>query len=394
MTDVVVTRAGPAAPRSGRGPDTELVFTADAAAEMRRLVRQYAARRILLVASDGAVARTGLPAALGTAEVDRFAGFTANPRLDDVLAGCRRRDRTVPDLIVGVGGGSTMDTAKLVRLLPSDRDRALDVLRGRDDAGPPREIPLVVVSTTAGTGSEVTQFATVYCDGVKLSLDRPAARPDVAVVDPALTASCPATLAASCALDALAHALESLWSVRSTAESRFLALQAGAGLARLLGGGLRTLDDPSREALCRLALQAGLAINRTRTTVGHAFAYPLTVRFGIPHGLACALSLSWLLPLAVEHRRAWCRDPRGAEFVGRRLAEMAVMLGAGSAERIGAALGALIDGTGFRSRLGDYGVTPGDLGPIMADALGSQRTGNSPVALDPGVAAAALRAAL
>lgn len=343
--------------------------------------------RVLLVGSERGIARTGVRDRLGGRPVEIFAGFSANPVLEDVLDGVRVLRDTGADLVVAVGGGSAMDTAKMVRLLPAERRAAVDVLRGAP-IEEPAVPPLVVVPTTAGTGSEVTRFATVYVDGRKHSLDTPRARPDVAVVDPLLTATCPPALTFSCAFDALAHAVESYWSVRSTAESRRLAEEAARGLVELIATRRALTDRVRRSAL---AIQAGRAIDRTRTTVGHAFAYPLTVRYGIPHGLACALALSVLLPVADG---AECRDPRGPGFVADRLAGLVDILRAGSPGRLGWAMRELLTAAGFAAGLGAHGVRAGDVAAIVDEALGTNRAGNSPVVYERDTAARALRGAL
>ena len=344
--------------------------------------------RVLLVGSDRTIARSGVLDRLDGLPVRVFGGFRANPVLADTLDGCRALRDSGADLVIGVGGGSAMDTAKMVRLLPPDRRAALDLLRGAPPDDAITVPPLIVVPTTAGTGSEVTQFATVYVDGRKHSLDTARARPDVAVVDPSLTATCPPALTYSCAFDALAHALESYWSVRSTLESRWLAEQAGRELVELLAAG-RT----DRTRLSALAIQAGLAINRTRTTAGHAFAYPLTVRYGVPHGLACALALSCLLPVAATGD-ARCRDPRGPGFLATRLAGLADVLRVDSPGKLGEAMRDLLTAAGFATDLGSYGVRAEHVDAIVDEALGAGRADNSPVVYDQAAASHALHAGL
>ncbi|MEU8231229.1 phosphonoacetaldehyde reductase [Actinoplanes sp. NPDC048967] len=371
----------------------ELLFTRDAAGALRAAVDALEARRVLLVGSGSGLARSGLSPALAGREISVFTGFRPNPDLDDVLAGCRLAHRERPDVIVGIGGGSAMDTAKLVRGLPPDRERAIAALSGDETAGPDIRIPLLLLPTTAGTGSEVTQFATVYVNGRKHSLDRPQVHADISIVDPALSATCPAEVTFSCAFDALAHALESLWSLRSTAESRRLAARAARGISELLQPGLRRWEPASRERMSLLAIDAGLAINRTRTTVGHAVAYPLTVRFGVPHGLACLLALAALLPAACASLDEACADPRGAGFVGRRLAEMAELLGSDQPAGLGATLSSMVRSAGFDHRLRAYGVGLDQLDAIVADALGTARADNTPITLDRPTVREALRKA-
>ena len=370
--------------------DVELIFGEGALDQLAESVGAFRPARVLLVASRRALEATRVLDRLAGHQVHVFSGFRANPVLDDTLAGCRALHECDADLIVGLGGGSAMDTAKLVRLLPADRASAVRVLRGAAPGGSEPAPPLIVVPTTAGTGSEMTQFATVYVDGMKHSLDTPRARPDVAVVDPLLTASCPAPLTLACAFDALAHALESYWSTRSTMESRWLAEHAGRGLVEVLTAGAASVD---RTLMSRLSIQAGLAINQTRTTVGHAFAYPLTARHNVPHGLAAVLALSCLLPAAVSGQ-APCCDPRGADFLARRLAGLADILQVAGPQDLGPGLRGLIAKAGFPAELGAYGVRADGVEDIMRDALASNRAGNAPAAYGVETTRKALNAAL
>ena len=342
------------------------------------------ARPILVVGSRTGVERSGVRPLLAAREVAFFTDVSPNPRLPDVLRGCAVAEAVRPGLILGVGGGSAMDVAKMVRGLPVDPSAAMDVLSGR--TAPLHRAPLVLVPTTAGTGSEVTGFATVYVDGVKHSLDHPTVHAELSIVDPSLTESCPAAVTWAGALDAMAHAVESTWAVHSTASSRALASAALADLVPLLGAPLSTVD---RSALCRAATNAGLAIDVTRTTAGHAFAYPLTARFGVRHGVACALNLVWLLPFTAERLRYDCQDPRGEGFVRRRLDDIEALLGGG-----GEAVAELLVRAGFSPWLVDHGVAEEDLRGLVSAALGSGRSTNGPVRLDAHAALRALRARL
>jgi alcohol dehydrogenase len=346
-------------------------------------------RRVLLVGSDAAVRRTGIRRFL-PADTCTFSGFRPNPRLEDVLEGCAVAARYRPDAVVGVGGGSSMDTAKLVRILPPGDVGRQVVLRGTTDLLRRDVPPLVLVPTVSGTGSEVTRFATVYADGRKYSVDHERVLPTASVVDPELAAGCPSPVAFSCVLDAFAHAVESYWSLRSTPGSRALAAQALTALRRVAVAG-RPLSPSSRARVAEAAVQAGRAIDITRTTAAHAFAYPTTVHFGVPHGLACALHLIWLLDHLATRAETACADPRGADFVTARLGEIAALLGADHPKRSARTLEALVTRTGFSPRLGSYGVTPPALPALTTEALTSIRASNLPVHLGPDTALTALR---
>jgi phosphonate metabolism-associated iron-containing alcohol dehydrogenase len=208
------------------------------------------------------------------------------------------------DVVVGVGGGSVLDAAKAVALFAIDRAPELagfaaarTLMRG--EAPPERfgAVPIVAVPTTAGTGSEVTPWATVWDRDKeeKHSLQHPALFPKIAVCDPALTVTLPTRTTVSSAFDALSHALEALWSKFANPISSALATAAAKSIVDNMP---RAVREPSnvdaREALMLAAVEAGLAFASTKTGAAHALSYAVTLRRGISHGLACAL---WLAPI-------------------------------------------------------------------------------------------------
>jgi alcohol dehydrogenase class IV len=107
----------------------------------------------------------------------------------------------------------------------------------------------------------------------------------------------------------------------------------------------------------------------------------LTARFGVPHGLACALNLRWLVPYAVRHLATACRDPRGPAFVGRRLDEVASALGVANPDACGEVIASMLGAAGFADRLGAYGVGEGEVAWLVESATGSVRAANNPVGL-------------
>jgi phosphonate metabolism-associated iron-containing alcohol dehydrogenase len=216
--------------------------------------------------------------------------------------------RSLGGVLVAIGGGSTMDLAKLLRCRPADGDPAgiAAAVRGLAPWPAMQIDPLWLVPTTAGTGSEVTRWATVWDTdsepGRKRSLDESWGYAERAFVDPVLTLSCPPAVTRDTALDTLAHALESLWNRHANPFSDRFAVQAArrvlANLAGVLG---RPQDLALRTQLSLAALEAGLAFSQTRTALAHALSYDVTLSLGVPHGLACALWLPTAWRLAVGH---------------------------------------------------------------------------------------------
>jgi phosphonate metabolism-associated iron-containing alcohol dehydrogenase len=217
-----------------------------------------------------------------------------------------------PDcVLVAVGGGSTLDLAKLLRCRPADGrfDGVAAALRGSASWPALLRAPLWLLPTTAGTGSEVTRWATVWDTAsepaVKRSLDEAWGYAERAFVDPALTLSCPAAVTRDSALDALAHALESLWNRHANPVSDRLAVQAARRILAYLPDLLAQPQDLGlRTQLSLAALEAGMAFSQTRTALAHALSYEMTLAPGTPHGLACALWLptAWTLALGRNAR--------------------------------------------------------------------------------------------
>jgi phosphonate metabolism-associated iron-containing alcohol dehydrogenase len=226
-----------------------------------------------------------------------------------------------PDtVLIALGGGTTLDIAKVLRCRPVEADPRIDqladerrrthpagfdavadALRGKAPWPALDLAPLWMVPTTAGTGSEVTRWATVWDTDVdpaqKRSFDEAFGFADCAFVDPALTHSCPAAVTRDTGLDALSHALEAIWNRHANPFSDVLAVSAARKVLTWLPVALREpANVEARSALSLASLEAGFAFSQTRTALAHALSYAVTLEQGTPHGLACAM---WL-PTAWE----------------------------------------------------------------------------------------------
>jgi phosphonate metabolism-associated iron-containing alcohol dehydrogenase len=348
-----------------------------------RLAADLELREVVVVAF-GAAGDVGVESDLRQQLGARVAGWVPVPdglasveRARQVAAAVWPRLDAAPQRIVlGVGGGSTLDIAKLVRCRPLDNDfdALCAALRGQREWPPMAQAPLWLVPTTAGTGSEVTPFATIWDvageRALKRSLDEPFAFADRAVVDPRLTLTCPHAVLRDAALDALSHALEALWNRNANPMSDALAVAAARELMAALPLALAAPGDLGhRERLSHAALQAGLAFSQTRTALAHALSYALTLEQGLSHGLACSL---WL-PTA--WRLAAGRDPR----IDRHLASIVGV----PAEQGAARLGDWLRSVGAETEPEAIGITDG--ARRVEAALGSQRGRNfiGSTALDP-----------
>ena len=212
-------------------------------------------------------------------------------------------------LIVGIGGGSAMDTAKCMAILgknPGSINLYLKEGKTLENNG----IPLIEVPTTSGTGSEVTRWATVWDLGEKqkkYSLSDPKMYANGAIVDPILVKSLPKKMSVITGLDALSQAIEAYWSKNHNPISDIYALQA---IPIIFSNLQKIFDNPSdvetRKILAFGSLLSGLAFSNTKTTAVHSVSYPITLHFNVPHGLACALTLSQFLLFNSKKSIAFC----------------------------------------------------------------------------------------
>ncbi|MFB6069621.1 MAG: iron-containing alcohol dehydrogenase [Halanaeroarchaeum sp.] len=285
---------------------------------------------------------------------DVFDGVEPEPRLAIPERAGERLAGGGYDLVVGVGGGSSMDTAKLASVLAT-QDRPVRDMVGMGNV-PGEGLPLVLLPTTAGTGSEVTHigvFADEEAGGNKVVVYSEHLFADLAVVDPDLTASLPGSVAADTGMDALTHAVESYTTLERTTFTDALAREA----IQVIGDALRTAvhqggaNDRARYRMSYAAMVAGLAFVNSGLGAVHALTYPLGVEHHVGHGRANAV----LLPHVVEYNLP--AEPG-------RYSDVASLLGVPrvegqsemehAAEAVGA-IEALNEDIGIPNRIGDLG---------------------------------------
>jgi alcohol dehydrogenase len=293
---------------------TRLVFGPGTVESLGELARELSARRVLVVSDPGVIAagHTGRAvAALSKASIETrvFDEVHENPTTDDVERGAAVAREFSPDLIVGLGGGSSMDCAKGINFLVTNGGRMQDYW-GIGKATRPM-LPMIGVPTTAGTGSETQSFALISdaTTHVKMACGDEKASFRVAVLDPELTLTQPRKVTALTGIDALAHAVETF--VTRPRNSISLAFSREAW--RLLAGNFqRVLDEPdnleARGAMQLGACLAGLAIENSMLGAAHALANPLTARYGIVHGQAIGLMLPHVIRFNGQAHPRWYHD--------------------------------------------------------------------------------------
>jgi alcohol dehydrogenase class IV len=229
-----------------------------------------------------------------------FDQVDSNPGIENCRLAAKAARLHKADFIVGIGGGSPLDAAKAAAILARNDLSDAEIF---GNVYPGGALPIVAVPTTAGTGSEVTQYAILTNDKIesKSSISSEGAFPALAFLDSAYTASLPHRVAVNTALDALSHAVEGYLSVRSDPWSRALAYEAlrvfGKSLPRLADG---ANDEALRSELLLAANMAGAVIAQTATTIVHAMGYSLTYFKNIDHGRANGLLLGPYLEFIAE----------------------------------------------------------------------------------------------
>jgi len=355
----------------------QILCEAGAARRLASLCRERGARSVLIV-SDPGITRLGLldevlPGfATEGLSVQVFDQVLADPPEAVVLAAVAQARARRTDLVVGFGGGSSLDVAKLVALLAHpDCAQELQDIYGVGNARGIR-LPLIQVPTTAGTGSEVTPIAIVTTGATtKLGVVSPLLLPDLALLDADLCLGLPPAVSAATGIDAMVHAIEAYTSaLKKNPLSDLLAREA----LRLLAANLETVvrdgqNRTARQAMLLGACLAGQAFANAPVAAVHALAYPLGGHLHIPHGLSNALVLPHVLRF-----NAPVAGPLYAELAPLLLGERLRPGDAASlTEQLIAELAALNQRCGLPSRLRDAGVPEAMLPRLAADAMLQQR---------------------
>ena len=360
---------------------TRLVVGPGTIGRLGELSRHHAAGRVLLASDPGIVEAGHAATAIESLEAAGiatavFSGFGQNPTCHEVEAGTAVARDFRPDLLVGLGGGSSMDCAKGINFLLSCGGRMQDY-RGRGTATGPM-LPSIAVPTTAGTGSETQSFALITDPetGIKMACGDPRAAFRVAILDVNLTLTQPLSLAALTGIDALSHAVESHVSRAATPASRVFSREAWRLLARHLprvfadGGSIA-----DRSAVQLGAAWAGLAIENSMLGAAHALANPLTAMHGIVHGQAVGL----MLPHVVRFNAAAC----GGHYADL-LGDIGIAASPATAgDLLGGWLGDLLAASRLSTALAGCGAHAPDLPALAALAAAQWTAGFNPRPVSP-----------
>ena len=282
-------------------------------AELKRIAE---GSRIAIVTDNAPIeAKERLISSFSDAEAIVFDKVQPNPRTEDIMQMYKDPAFASCDVIVGIGGGSVLDSAKALAMLKTNGGNLDDYLGN----SPKRKIkkrcaPLVLLPTTAGTGSEVTKVG-VYTsqNGRKYTLGSPLMHAHKAVLVQDFVVKAPPALVASTGLDALDHALESIWNKNAKEETLELSVAAAievlSNIRTMYDSSVairegKSIDSSAYDAAKRMlhaSCMAGMAFNLTGTAAGHALSFVLSETWHVPHGTACAFTLNGVFALACQN---------------------------------------------------------------------------------------------
>jgi phosphonate metabolism-associated iron-containing alcohol dehydrogenase len=219
-----------------------------------------------------------------------------NPALDYLEKKNKFFKKKKFDYIVAIGGGSVIDSAKVLAMLFSFQKKKTikNIIANINKLKINNSYKLVALPTTSGTGSEVTPYATIWDkkNKKKLSIHHENLLPTLAIVDPVFTYGLPKEFTINTSLDSLNQAFESIWNKNANNDTLIYAFKSiKLSLIALAKINNNINDKKSRSELARASLYAGICISQTKTSICHSMSYPLTINFGIPHGLACAFTM-------------------------------------------------------------------------------------------------------
>ena len=301
-----------------------------------------------------------------------FQDFTPNPNYDDVVVGVKKFIENNCDFIISIGGGSSIDVAKCIKLFVP-LDSSVNYLSQTLNYSSIKHLSL---PTTSGTGSEATRFAVIYYEGNKQSVQHDCLLPDYVILEPEFIKTVPNYQKCATVLDALCQGIESYWSVNSTNQSKEYAQNSIRAILANLDGYLVN-DEKCLEKVMEAAYLAGKAINITQTTAAHAMSYKITSMYNVAHGHAVALVLPHLWRYMLDNTDK-CVDSRGQQYLQSVFEQLSVIF---EVESVPQAIQKFED-IFKKMNLPIVTLNSVDDIEILAQSVNSQRLKNNPVGLN------------
>jgi len=345
------------------------------------ILEKFSPKKIFLVTGKKSYFSSGaknlLSESINKYNYFRFYDFETNPKLKDLINGINIFNREKCDIIIGVGGGSVMDIAKSISILATQNGDLEEFIKGEISLKE-RQIPSIMIPTTAGTGSESTHFSVIYINKIKYSLVHYSLLPDFVILDPLFTKNLSPYITACTSMDALCQAIESFWSTNSTEESRTYSKQAIELAMSYIVKNVNNPNTISREKMLIASNLAGKAINIAKTTAAHSVSYPITSYFNVPHGHAVALTLPYFIEFNNDVSLENLQDNRGIEFIKDRMSELFTILKVNTANKAKDKIINIMKKINLETRLSKLGINGNNIDIIIENGFNLQRIKNNP----------------
>jgi len=335
--------------------------------ELDNIDKYINGKKTLLITSQGFVKR-GLAAKIKAKTshiVDVISEVKSHPEFKDLKTTYEKIAKIDFELILAIGGGSVLDASKFFSVQNDNKEAQFveDMIKGKLPKKDYNLIPIISVPTTAGTGSEITPWATIWDmeEKKKYSLHLPDLFSEVALYDPSLTLSVPKDITIQTGLDTLSHALESIWNKNANPITINYAIKSAKLIFENLVSLSKDLNNIEyRDNIMKACMYAGFAFSNTQTAIAHAMSYYITAHKGVDHGIAC----SFTLPLIIDNIVG------KYNFIDSSLKEI---FGELSSNKLRDILKKLNISTEFK----DYGISNDELKELKLSLQNNQRSGNS-----------------
>lgn len=343
---------------------TKIVFGIN---ELENISKYINGRKTLVITSNGFVKR-GLIERLKTLTNDIIYVFTdvkSHPEFKDLELDYEAIHKNEFELILAIGGGSVLDASKYFSVYNEKKESKFvtNLIKGNIEKKDYKTIPIISVPTTAGTGSEITPWATIWDmdEKKKYSLHLPELFSQIALYDSSLTISVPKDITIQTGLDTLSHALESIWNKNANPITINYAIKSAKIIMKylpLLVNDLQNLEY--RTEILKACMYAGLAFSNTQTAIAHGMSYYITANKGIPHGIACSFTLPMLIDNVIGKYK----------FIDNALEEI-------FGELNSHLLISMLEKLNISTEFKDYGIDDKEVKVLKASLNNNQRANNS-----------------
>jgi phosphonate metabolism-associated iron-containing alcohol dehydrogenase len=335
--------------------------------ELQNIGKYINGRKTLLITSEGFIKR-GLVEQLNSLTphiVDVISEVKSHPEFKDLEITYNKIKEMNFELILAIGGGSVLDASKFFSVYNEKKEYKFveDIIKGKLSKKEYKLTPIISVPTTAGTGSEITPWATIWDmdEKKKYSLHLPELFSEVAIYDPTLTLSVPKDITIQTGLDTLSHALESIWNKNANEITINYAIKSAKLIIDNLVLLLNDLQNLGyRENIMKACMYAGLSFSNTQTAIAHAMSYYITAHKNIPHGIACSFTLPMLIDNVIGRY----------DFIDKALIEIFGELNSNS-------LRTILNELNISTKFSNYEIDDEELTQLKASLANNQRAGNS-----------------